>query len=75
MFELLKDVFLMCEKKKKSTSNYKAKKKRTIIKDLGLYYEKINACKNDCVIYYKNLNVQFLEFLDESPKEKVLRDL
>lgn len=74
MFELLKDVFLMCEKKN-LLPTIRQKKKRTIIKDLGLYYEKINACKNDCVIYYKNLNVQFLEFLDESPKEKVLRDL
>lgn len=48
LLELLKDVFSMCEKM--LTYNYKAKK---IVKDLGLHYEKIYACKNGCVIYYK----------------------
>ena len=39
LLELLKDVFPMC--KKMPTSNYKAKK---IVNDLGLHYEKIDAC-------------------------------
>ena len=38
----------MCEKL--PTSNYRAKK---IVKDLGLHYEKIDMCKNYCMIYYK----------------------
>ncbi|KAK3183738.1 hypothetical protein Dsin_031024 [Dipteronia sinensis] len=45
---MLKDAFLMCNKL--PTSHYEAKK---IIKDLGLHYEKIDACDNDCIIYYK----------------------
>ena len=48
LLELLNDVFPMC--KKMPTSNYNAKKN---IKDLGLHYETINACKNDFVIYYE----------------------
>ncbi|KAK3219230.1 hypothetical protein Dsin_013200 [Dipteronia sinensis] len=28
-------------------------KQKKIIKDLGLHYEKIDACNNDCIIYYK----------------------
>ena len=51
-------------------ANYNAK----IIKDLGLHYEKIDAYKNDCVIYYKehaqHLNVQFVEFQDGRLKER-----
>ncbi|ESR64861.1 hypothetical protein CICLE_v10010473mg, partial [Citrus x clementina] len=39
LLELLKDVFPMC--KTMPTSNYKAKK---IVNDLGLHYEKIDAC-------------------------------
>lgn len=75
LLELLQDVFSMCEKK--PISNYKTKK---IIKDLSLHYEKIDACKNDCVIYYKknirkHLNVQFMEFLDGSLKKRVLNEL
>ena len=31
------------------TSNYGAKK---IVGDLGLHYEKIDACENDCMLYY-----------------------
>ena len=31
-------------------SNYEAKK---ILSDLSLHYEKIDTCKNDCIIYYK----------------------
>ena len=53
LLELLQDVFSMCEKK--PISNYKTKK---IIKDLSLHYEKIDACKNDCVIYYKKKHTQ-----------------
>ncbi|KAK0608016.1 hypothetical protein LWI29_024152 [Acer saccharum] len=45
---MLKDAFPMCDKL--PTSHYEAKK---IIKDLGLHYEKIDACDNDCIIYYK----------------------
>ena len=48
LLELLKDVFPMCEKM--PTSIYEVKK---IVKGLGLYYKKIDACKNDYVIYYK----------------------
>ena len=48
LLKLLKDAFPICEKL--TTSNYKAKR---IVKDLGLYYEKIDVCKNDCMIYYK----------------------
>lgn len=50
LLELLTDAFPLCEKL--PVSNYQAKK---IVKDLGLHYEKIDACKNDCVIYYKEL--------------------
>ena len=35
---------------KLSNDCYKAKK---IIKDLGLSYEKINACSKDCILYWK----------------------
>ena len=38
----------MCEKL--PISHYGAKK---IVSDLGLNYEKIDACKNDCMLYYK----------------------
>lgn len=48
LLEVLKDAFPMCEKLPKS--NYDAKK---IVRDLGLHYEKIDACMNDCIIYYK----------------------
>jgi hypothetical protein len=48
LLELLKDTYPMSEKL--PTSNYEAKK---MVKELGLQYEKIDACKNDCVIYYK----------------------
>lgn len=48
LLEVLKDMFPMCEKL--LTFNYGAKK---IVKYLGLYYEKIYACMNDCIIYYK----------------------
>uniref|UniRef100_A0A2N9GFA6 Transposase-associated domain-containing protein n=1 Tax=Fagus sylvatica TaxID=28930 RepID=A0A2N9GFA6_FAGSY len=48
LLELLKDAFPMCETL--PTSNYGAKK---IIGDLGLHYEKIDACENDCMLYYK----------------------
>ncbi|XP_030931212.1 uncharacterized protein LOC115957126 [Quercus lobata] len=46
--ELLKDAFPMCERL--PSSNYEAKK---IVNDLGLHYEKINVCKDDCALYYK----------------------
>ena len=48
LLELLKDAFPMCEKL--PISHYGAKK---IVSDLGLNYEKIDACKNDCMLYYK----------------------
>ena len=48
LLELLKDAFPMCEKL--PISHYRAKK---IVSDLGLNYEKIDACKNDCMLYYK----------------------
>lgn len=50
LLELLTYTFPLCEKL--PVSNYQAKK---IVKDLGLHYEKIDACKNDCMIYYKEL--------------------
>ncbi|KAK0606488.1 hypothetical protein LWI29_038300 [Acer saccharum] len=50
LLEFLKDAFPMCEKL--PTSYYDAKK---VVKDLGLHYEKIDACKHNCVIYYKEL--------------------
>ena len=48
LMELLKDAFPMCERL--PSSNYEAKK---IVNDLGLHYEKIDACKDDCALYYK----------------------
>ncbi|KAM2327827.1 hypothetical protein ACFXTH_014358 [Malus domestica] len=48
LLKLLKDAFSFCEKL--PTSNDGAKK---IVAELGLHYEKIDACKNDCIIYYK----------------------
>ncbi|GMY20189.1 hypothetical protein FCV25MIE_15428 [Fagus crenata] len=48
LLELLKDAFPMCETL--PTSNYGAKK---IVGDLGLHYEKIDACENDYMLYYK----------------------
>ncbi|KAL5756466.1 hypothetical protein ACOSQ2_021212 [Xanthoceras sorbifolium] len=48
LLEFLKDAFPMCDKL--PTSNSDAKK---MVRDLGLHYVKIDACKNDCVIYYK----------------------
>ena len=48
LLEILKDAFPLCEKL--PTSNYDAKK---IVKDLSLHYEKIDACMNNCIIYYK----------------------
>ncbi|CAN6575551.1 unnamed protein product [Malus baccata var. baccata] len=48
LLKLLKDVFPFCEKL--PTSNDGAKK---IVVELGIHYEKIDACKNDCIIYYK----------------------
>ncbi|KAM3360772.1 hypothetical protein P3S68_015626 [Capsicum galapagoense] len=47
LLELLKDVLLEGEILPKSF--YAAKK---LIKDLGLEYEKIHACPNDCMIYW-----------------------
>ena len=48
--ELLKSAFPKYEKL--PTSNHGAKK---IVKELGLHYEIIDVCKNDCVIYWGNL--------------------
>ena len=48
LMELLKDAFPMCERL--PSSNYEAKK---IVNDLGLHYEKIDACKEDCALNYK----------------------
>ena len=48
LLKLLKDTFSICNEL--PTLNYGAKK---IVKDLGLHYEKIDVCKNDCTIYYK----------------------
>ncbi|XP_050365568.1 uncharacterized protein LOC126784123 [Argentina anserina] len=50
LLKLLKEAFPMCDKL--PTSNYRAKK---IVEELGLHYERIDACKNDCVIYYGDL--------------------
>ncbi|KAK2638769.1 hypothetical protein Ddye_026564 [Dipteronia dyeriana] len=50
LLKFLKDVFPICEKL--PTSYYDAKK---VVKDLGLHYEKIDVCENNCVIYYKEL--------------------
>nr|XP_028959288.1 uncharacterized protein LOC114825108 [Malus domestica] len=47
LLKLLNDAFPFCEKL--PTSNDGAKK---IVAELGLHYEKIDACKNDCIIYY-----------------------
>ncbi|CAL8117665.1 unnamed protein product [Prunus armeniaca] len=47
------------------TTKYGAKK---IVKDLGLHYEKIDACKKDCVIYYKEH-----ENLSQCPTCKISR--
>lgn len=46
LIKLLKDAFPTCN----TLFAYDPKK---IIDDLDFYYEKINAYKNDCVIYYK----------------------
>ncbi|KAL5781632.1 hypothetical protein ACOSP7_006661 [Xanthoceras sorbifolium] len=48
LLEFLKDAFPMCDKL--PTSNYDTKK---MVRDLGLHYVKIDACKNDCILYYK----------------------
>ena len=48
LLTLLDDAFPMC--KTMPNSNYEAKK---MVSDLGLHYEKIDACQNDCIIYYK----------------------
>ena len=50
LLELLKSAFPKCEKL--PTSNHGARK---IVKELGLHYEMINVCNNDCVIYCGNL--------------------
>ncbi|KAK2645093.1 hypothetical protein Ddye_020288 [Dipteronia dyeriana] len=50
LLEFSKDVYPMCEKL--PTSYYDAKK---VVKDLGLHYEKIDACENNSAIYYKEL--------------------
>ena len=41
----------MCERL--PSSNYEAKK---IVNDLGLHYEKIDACTDDCTLYYKEFS-------------------
>ena len=48
LLELLKDAFPMCETL--PTLYYGAKK---IVGGLGLHYGKIDACENDCMLYYK----------------------
>ncbi|XP_043694159.1 uncharacterized protein LOC122644850 [Telopea speciosissima] len=47
LLDLLKEAFL--EPNSLPKSLYKTKK---IIKDLGLNYEKIDACRNDCMLYW-----------------------
>ncbi|CAL9000647.1 unnamed protein product [Prunus brigantina] len=61
--EPLYTAFPFC--KKLPTTKYGANK---IVKDLGLHYEKIDACKNDCVIYYKEH-----ENLSQCPTCKISR--
>ena len=51
MLELLRAAFLMCSSTIPS-SFYDAKWK---LRDLGLGYEIIHACKYDCVLYWKEL--------------------
>ncbi|XP_034202728.1 uncharacterized protein LOC117617460 [Prunus dulcis] len=48
LLTLLKNAFPFCEKLPTTTNG--AKK---VISDLGLHYDKIDACNNDCIIYYK----------------------
>ncbi|XP_004289416.1 PREDICTED: uncharacterized protein LOC101293241 [Fragaria vesca subsp. vesca] len=50
LLKLLKNAFPMCEKLPTTQNGAK-----NIVKDLGLHYEKIEACKNDCVIYNNKL--------------------
>ena len=45
---ILDEVQTMCDRL--PSSNYEAKK---IVNDLGLHYEKIDACNKDCALYYK----------------------
>ena len=52
--QLLKD--LLPSNAKLPKDHYEAKK---IIRDLGLGYEKIHACPNDCVLFWKeNVNLK-----------------
>uniref|UniRef100_A0A2N9ESG6 DUF4216 domain-containing protein n=1 Tax=Fagus sylvatica TaxID=28930 RepID=A0A2N9ESG6_FAGSY len=48
LFQILQDLLPLDAKLPKD--NYEAKK---IIKDLGLGYEKIHACSNDCMLFWK----------------------
>ena len=58
LLEILKDVFPMCDSFPKSY--YESKK---VIRDLGLNYVKIDACVNDCAIFWKDY-----KDLDKCPK-------
>ena len=48
LLQILQDLLPLAVKLPKD--NYEAKK---IIKDLGLGYEKIHACPNDCILFWK----------------------
>ncbi|KAM3250874.1 hypothetical protein P3L10_004944 [Capsicum annuum] len=49
LLNFLKDV--LPERSSISKSFYEAKK---VLSDLGLGYTKIDACKNDCILYWRN---------------------
>ncbi|XP_019257778.1 PREDICTED: uncharacterized protein LOC109235995 [Nicotiana attenuata] len=48
MLELLKEAFPFAQLPESFN------KARNMIKDLGLYYEKIHACPNDCMLFWKD---------------------
>ncbi|ONH94569.1 hypothetical protein PRUPE_7G022900, partial [Prunus persica] len=48
LLTLLKNAFPFCEKLPTTTNGA-----NKIISNLGLHYDKIDACNNDCIIYYK----------------------
>ena len=62
LLQLLKD--LLPSDAKLPKDHYEAKK---IIHDLGLGYEKIHACPNDCVLFWKeNVNLEVCPYFATS---------
>ncbi|CAL9019516.1 unnamed protein product, partial [Prunus brigantina] len=53
LLRLMKNAFSFCEKLPTTTNGAK-----NIISYLGLHYDKIDACNNDCIIYYKEHTVE-----------------